>query len=374
MIYLDNAATTPPSPEAMKAAWPWLSSEFGNASSHHELGHRASVALQQSRETLANFLGCRSSEIVFTSGGTESDNLGIIGLALAYPRGRHIVTSPTEHEAVLASVDYLQRMHGFDVTYVAVDHTGSISLNELRAAMRSDTTLVTLMIGNNEVGTTHPIPEFSTIAHEFGALFHCDAVQGVGWTPINVKELGVDALSISGHKIHAPKGIGALYVNISLSIEPLIHGGGQEFGRRSGTENVAWAVALATAVTALAHVDKEKISVLRDNFIAGVLQSIPRARLTGHPTHRLAHVASFVFDGVSGESVLVALEERGVLCSSGSACAAGSDEPSHVLLAMGFDPDLAKTAVRFSFSHSTTSQELNKAQLILCEYFAGLNS
>ena len=369
MIYLDSAATTQISDVALKAAWPWLTSEFGNASSQHELGHRAAVALEQARQSVAQFLGARSGEIIFTSGGTESDNLGIIGLALANPRGRHVVTAETEHEAVLASVDYLQRVHDFEVSFVPVDDTGSINVADYRKALRTDTTLVTLMIGNNEVGTTHPIRDLTEIAHQFGALVHCDVVQGIGWLPIDVRDLGVDALSISGHKIHAPKGIGALYLKSPHAVEPLLHGGGQETGRRSGTENVAWAVALAAALNQLQATDTLATSKLRDEFISGVLSDIPRAHLTGHPTHRLAHIASFVFEGVSGESVIVALEEKGVLCSSGSACAAGRDEPSHVLLAMGFAPDLAKTAVRFSLSHDTTSDQLLQVRQILREYF-----
>ena len=370
MIYLDNAATTQTSPDVLKAAWPWLTTEFGNASSQHELGNRAADALQQSRETVGQFLGCRSSEVIFTSGGTESDNQGIIGLALANPRGRHIITSPTEHEAVLASVEYLQRVHGFDVTYLAVDDTGAISADHLQAALRPDTTLVTLMLGNNEVGTLHPIAEFCALSHEVGALFHCDAVQSVGWVPINVAELGIDALSISGHKVHAPKGIGALYLNHRLNIEPLIHGGGQELGRRSGTENIALSVALATALEQLVLNDADRVSAMRDRFISGVLEAIPQAQLTGHPTERMPHIASFVFKSVSGETVLVALEEKGILCSSGSACAAGSDEPSHVLVAMGYEPALAKTAVRFSFSHTTTQQDLDQTLVVLRDYFA----
>ena len=370
MIYLDNAATTPVSEKALKAAWPWLTVDFGNASSHHELGHRAAQALQEARGSIAEYLGCRSSEVIFTSGGTESDNLGIIGLALANPRGKHIVTAMTEHEAVLASVEFLRRVHGFHITYLPVDSCGVIEVDDLRSALRSDTTLVTLMLGNNEIGTTHPISEFAQVAHESGALFHCDAVQAVGWAPIKVNELGVDALSISGHKIHAPKGVGALFVKDRLDLEPLLHGGGQESGNRSGTENVAWAVALATAVTDLKSEGIEQTRRIRDGFIARVLSEIPRAKLTGHPTARLAQIASFVFEGVSGESVLVALEEKGIFCSSGSACSAGSDEPSHVLLALGINPDLAKTAVRFSFSHSTTEVELNETVEVLQRYFA----
>ena len=368
MIYLDNAATTPVSQVALKAAWPWLTSEFGNASSHHELGFHAAQALKHARGVVADYLGCKASEIIFTSGGTESDNLGIIGLALANPRGRHVITSPTEHQAVLESVDFLKRIHGFSVSYLPVDQHGRVSVDSLKDQLRSDTTLVSIMYGNNEIGTVQPIADLVQVTHEAGGLFHCDAVQAVGWAAIDVKTLGIDAMSISGHKIHAPKGVGALFVNDRVGVEPLLHGGGQEFGRRSGTENVAWAVALAEA---LGEIDTNQISrvvSLRDSFIEQVLNNIPQAKLTGHPEQRLPHIASFVFEGVSGESILVALEEKGIICSSGSACAAGSDEPSHVLMAIGISSDLAKSAVRFSLSHATSDDDLNRTFEVLADF------
>jgi cysteine desulfurase len=370
MIYLDHAATTPVHPEALKAAWPWLTNEFGNASSHHELGYRASAALEDARMRVARKLNCRTSEVTFTSGGTESDNLGIIGLALANPRGKHIVTAPTEHNAVIQAVDYLQRLHGFEVTFVPVDSQGNITAEGLRTALRAETTLVTLMVANNEVGTVHDLATLVPIAHESGALFHTDAVQVVDWQPIDVAELGVDALSISGHKFGAPKGSGALFTRGRLAIEPVIHGGGQEFGRRSGTENVAWAVALATALeqTNVRTEEKLRVANLRDEFIAQVLAISSKISLTGNPQARLANVASFVVEGVSGESMLLALEERGIICSSGSACAAGDDKPSHVLTAMGYVPDLALSALRFSLGHETTAEELQAACAALQDF------
>ena len=374
MIYLDNAATTPVRTEALQAAWPWLTNDFGNPSSTHELGNRASNALDSARERVAHWFGARGSEIIFTSGGTESDNLGIIGLALANPRGKHLVSAKTEHEAVLAAVEYLERVHEFEVTWLPLDDLGSIvdGVNGLVKVLRADSTLVSLMVGNNEIGTLHPIAELAEAAQSVGALFHTDAVQAVGWVDLSVTTLGVDALSISGHKFGAPKGSGALYLRGRTKVEPLIHGGGQEQDLRSGTENVAWAVALATALELLPPVEAEarRVAAMRDAFILQVLEAAPNALPTGHPTARLASIASFCFVGVSGESVLVELESRGVICSSGSACAAGSDEPSHVLVAIGVEPEVAQSAVRFSLSHETTEQELETAVVALSESLA----
>lgn len=381
MIYLDHAATTPVYPAALEAAWPYLTSEFGNASSSHELGHRASVALEDARARVAAFIGARASEVIFTSGGTESDNLGVIGLALANPRGKHIVSAKTEHEAVLESIGFLERVHGFEVTWLPVAQFGQISMDAVRDALRPDTTLVTLMLSNNEIGTRHPVAQIAEAAHEVGARMHTDAVQALGWLPVDVTALGVDALSISGHKVGAPKGVGALYLRSGVALEPLIHGGGQEFEARSGTENVAWAVAFATALDSLGDFDTitqlgDGTAELRDAFITDVLNTIPRAKLTGPPTvgttHRSPAIASFVFEGVSGEAVLLQLEERGVIVSSGSACAAGSDDPSHVLLACGFAPELAQTSVRFSLGHHTTAEDLRLATEALREALRAL--
>lgn len=370
MIYLDNAATTPVKPEALQAAWPWLTSEFGNPSSTHELGHRSSVALEDARSTVAKFFNARPAEVTFTSGGTESDNLAIIGLALSNPRGKHIVSARTEHEAVLAAIEFLERVHGFEATWLDLDEHGQV-LN-FESVLRKDTTLVTLMVANNEIGTLHPIAELAKATHQVGALFHTDAVQAVGWVDLDLQQLGVDAISISGHKFGAPKGSGVLLLRSGAHAEPLIHGGGQESGLRSGTENVAWAVAIATALKSIAPITKEskRVSDLRNEFISNVLAKLPNAKLTGHPTNRLPNIASFTLEGVSGEAVLLELERRGVIVSSGSACAAGSDEPSHVLLAIGIAAEVAQTAVRFSFSHETTAEDLNAAASALVESIA----
>jgi cysteine desulfurase len=380
MIYLDNASTTPVVPAALEAAWPWLTAEFGNPSSTHELGLRAKTALESARSRIASWLECPASDLVFTSGGTEGDNLAITGLALANPRGKHIVSAKTEHEAVLETLDYLERMHGFEITWLKVDHQGNIDLAELNKALRSDTSLVTLMLANNEIGTTHPLPQIIEAAHAVGALVHTDAVQAAGWLDLRVGKngsvvAGVDALTISGHKLGAPKGSGVAYIRGRLAVEPVLHGGGQEFGRRSGTENVAWAVALATAIDILPDVSMEitRVSALRDAFIAQVLTTVPQAQLTGNAVARHPAIASFTFEGLNGETLLLELEERGVIVSSGSACAAGSNDPSHVLISCGIEPDVAQTSVRFSLSHSTSAEELSTAAAALADAVANVS-
>lgn len=366
MLYLDAAATAPVRREALEAAWPYLTGAFGNPSSSHGMGEVAARALADARATIAGILSCRSSEIVFTSGGTEADNLAIKGIALAEPRGRHIVTAATEHEAVLGAADYLRRLHDFEVTFVDVDETGLVAADRLRAALRPDTTLVSVAFANNEIGTVQPISSLAAIAHRAGARIHTDAVQAAGWLDLDVRALDVDALSIAGHKVGTPRGIGLLYLRGGVPLEPLVHGGGQERGRRSGTENVAGAVALATALR-LAHEEQTAESAprdeaaLRDAFIEQVLTTVPGARLTGHATARLPAHASFVFSDSGGEAVLLELERRGVIVSSGSACAAGRDEPSHVLTAIGLSDAAARSAVRFSWSRSTTGEQLSAA-------------
>jgi len=363
VIYLDSAATTAVRREVLEAMWPYMTAEFGNPSSHHSLGEAAAQALKEARATIAQILGCRASEIIFTSGGTEADNLAIKGIALAAPRGRHIVTSAIEHEAVLESCDYLHRHHGFEITYLPVDRDGLIALDQATAAIRPDTTLCSIMLANNEVGAIQPIRELAEIAHAAGVPLHTDAVQAAGALDLNIGKLGVDALSLSGHKFGAPKGTGLLYLRGRLTIEPVLHGGGQERGRRSGTESVAGAVALAKGLQ-LAEASRpesaQRLSRLRDDFIAAVLSAVPTAILTGDPTQRLPGSTSFCFPGTSGEAVLLYLEQHEIICSSGSACAAGADRPSHVLLAMGLAPEVAQTAVRFTLSEGTTAEELNK--------------
>ncbi|WP_285247599.1 cysteine desulfurase family protein [Pseudarthrobacter sp. efr-133-R2A-89] len=368
MIFLDAAATTPVRREVLDAMWPYLAGGFGNPSSHHTLGEAAAAALAGARSAVAAVLGCRPGEVVFTSGGTEADNLAVKGIALARqaanPRLDRVVISAVEHPAVEESARYLERFHGFAVDVVPVDRSGLVSPDALAALLGPETALVSVMYANNEVGTVQPITALAELARGQGIPFHTDAVQAAGWLPLDAKALGVDAMSISGHKLGAPKGCGMLYVRSRTRLEPVVHGGGQERGRRSGTENVAGAVGLATALT-LAHArqqqQRERVAALRDRFIAAVLEAVPDAVLTGHPAERLPSVASFCFPGTSGESVLLELERRGVVCSSGSACAAGSDAPSPVLTALGFTAELAQTAVRFSFDSSVTPEELEEA-------------
>jgi cysteine desulfurase len=375
VIHLDAAATTPVRREVLEAMWPHLTGEFGNPSSHHALGDAAARALDGARRTVAEWFGCRPTELVFTSGGTEGANLAVKGLALGSPRGRHIVLSAVEHPAVVESVDHLRRLHGFDVTVVPVGGTGLVDPAAFTDALREDTTLATVMLANNEIGTVQPVAELAAIAHARGVPFHTDAVQAAGWLDLRLDVLGADAVSISGHKLGAPKGIGAVAVRGRHPLEPVLHGGGQERGRRSGTENVAFAVGLARAVE-LAEPGRaaavSRTTALRDDFIAEVLRRVDGAVLTGHPDARLPSVASFCFPGTSGEAVLLGLEERGVIVSSGSACAAGSDDPSPVLLALGLDPAVAQTAVRFTFTPATTAPDLAAAAAALEATLASL--
>jgi cysteine desulfurase len=368
MIFLDAAATTPVRREVLDAMWPYLTGEFGNPSSHHTLGEAAATALADARRTVAAVLGCRAGEVTFTAGGTEADNLAVKGIALARqaanPQLNRVVISAVEHPAVEESARYLERFHGFTVDVVPVDGTGQVTPEAFRKVLTPETAVASVMYANNEVGTVQPVARLAALAREPGIPFHTDAVQAAGWLPLDTKALGVDAMSLSGHKLGAPKGCGVLFVRGRTKLEPLIHGGGQERGRRSGTENVAGAVGLATALT-LAHAGQEeqrrRVTALRDTFINAVLTGVPGAVLTGHPAERLPSVASFCFPGTSGESVLLELERQGVVCSSGSACAAGSDAPSPVLTALGFAPEVAQTAVRFSFDATVAEADLAAA-------------
>ncbi|SDO84453.1 cysteine desulfurase [Microbacterium sp. ru370.1] len=354
-LYLDNAATTPVRPEVLEAMAPYLTRYFGNPSSRHEVGEAAASALDDARARVAAVLGMRTGDVTFTSGGTESNNAAIKGITLGSGR-KHLVTTAIEHESVLASAEYLTRLHGVAVTHAPIDDTGTLAPDALAASLRDDTALVSVGYANNEIGTVQDAAALAAVAHGRGVPLHLDAVQAAGWLPLS--GLGADAVTIAGHKIGAPKGTGILAVRGRLPFEPLLHGGGQERGRRSGTPDVAGAVALATALT-LAEAERAeeaaRVTALREAFIARVLALVPDGRVTGHPTRRLPGTASFVFPGTNGETVLLELERRGVVSSSGSACAAGSDEASHVLLAIGLDHDLARTAVRFTLPHGITA-------------------
>ncbi len=354
MLYLDHAATTPVRPEVLAAMHPHLTHRFGNASSRHTVGERAADALADARARVAAVVGMRAGDVVFTSGGTEADNLAIKGIAIAAAlrtgRPGHLVTSPIEHEAILASCAYLERVHGVALTRVPVGPDGRVDPASVAAALRPDTVLASIGYANNEIGT---VQDIEAIAQATGGIpLHVDAVQAAGWLPLAGTR--ADALSLAGHKIGAPQGTGALIVRGRIALEPLLHGGGQERGRRSGTEDVAGAVGFATALE-IAEAERiesaERVRAVTAAFIAAVLATVPAARLTGDPVHRLPGTASFTFAGTSGEAVLLGLERRGVVSSSGSACAAGDSDPSHVLLACGVAPDIALTAVRFTFGH-----------------------
>ncbi|MCS6568462.1 cysteine desulfurase [Curtobacterium flaccumfaciens pv. flaccumfaciens] len=361
MFYLDRAATTPVRREVLEAMWPYLTGVFGNPSSTHGVGDEAARGLTAARSAVAGVLGCRPAEVVFTTGGTEGANTAIKGIALAAPRGRHVVTSAIEHEAVLESCAYLARFHDFDVTVLPVGPDGRVDPAVLRAALRPDTTLVSIAHADNEIGTVQDVPALAAVAHEVGARFHTDAVQSAPWLPIGLGVLGVDALSLSGHKLGAPKGTGVLAVRAGVPLEPLLHGGGQERGRRSGTEDVAGAVAVATALGLAAETVRSgqgTTTTVRDAVLDGVLAAVPGAFVTGSREHRLPGHASFCFPGVNGETVLLELEQRDVVSSSGSACAAGSTEASHVLTALGIPEDVARTALRLTFDAALTSDDV----------------
>lgn len=398
-IDLDQSATTSVRRPVLEAMWPHLTGEYGNPSSAHSLGRRAKDALEDARARVAAVAGVRPAQVVFTSGGTEADNLAVIGLtlgAIAAGRGRHIIVGAIEHEAVLAAAGYLERWHGVRVDRLPVDNSGVLDVSALDALLGPETALVSAQHANNEVGTLQPLAELGILARTSGARLHVDAVQTAGWLPLDPArspELSTarpDAIAISGHKLGAPKGVGALILPTSAPIEPVIHGGGQERDRRSGTENVAGAVGLATALE-LAEADRaadraaeaptadpasaaSTTTARRNRFIARVRAAVPEARLTGHPERRLPGHASFVVEGIGGEPLLLGLDDRGVVCSSGSACAAGRDEPSPVLLAMGYEPDLARTALRFSFGPATTDAELDAAVHALAEAAADLRA
>ncbi|PZE68264.1 cysteine desulfurase family protein [Curtobacterium sp. MCBD17_021] len=363
MFYLDRAATTPVRREVLEAMWPYLTGTFGNPSSTHEVGDAAARGLAAARSVVAGALGARPGEVVFTSGGTEGANTAVKGIALAAPRGRHVVTSAIEHDAVLESCRYLERHHGFSLTVLPVTPDGTVTPEALRAALRPDTTLVSVAHADNEIGTVQDVRALAEVAHAVGARFHTDAVQSAPWSPVGLDVLGVDAVSVSGHKLGATKGTGALAVRAGVALEPLLHGGGQERGRRSGTEDVAGAVGLAAAWGSLLagrDAAAAQATAVREIVVAGVLARVPGAVLTGSRDRRLPGHASFCFPGVHGETVLLELERRDVVSSSGSACAAGSTEASHVLTALGLPEDVARSAVRLTFDETLSGDDADQ--------------
>lgn len=368
-IYLDYAATTPLRPEVRDAMEPFLSAGgFGNPSSLHTDGQQAKRALDTARDILANALGCRFSEISFTSGGTESDNAALVGVLLANKsRGNHLVTTQIEHEAVTETARFLETL-GFRVTYLPVDEFGTVSPQSVAEALTDETILVSVMHANNEVGTVQPLREIAGIVHACGALLHTDAVQTFGLLPVTVGALGADLLTLSAHKIYGPKGIGALYVRSGIAIEPLLHGGGQERERRSGTENVAAVAGFGEAVRLLLPeraAEAERLTALRDRLWTGLSQRIPSVVLNGHPTNRLPNNLNFSLPGLDAETLLLSLDRAGVSASSGSACTSGSIEPSHVLSAMGLPNARLKSALRLTLGRGTTAEEIDRTVEIL---------
>lgn len=361
-IYADNAATTKVSKRALAAALPYFTEQYGNASSIYSLGMNAAKAVLKARNQVATALGAKPGEIYFTSGGSEADNWAIKAAAeIGAKNGKkHIITSVFEHHAVLHVCEYLEK-HGYEITYVPINDKGLVNPEDVKNAIREDTALVTIMYANNEIGTIQPIKEIAAICKEKKVLFHTDAVQAVGHIAIDVKDLGVDMLSLSGHKIHAPKGVGALYVRTGLSIPNLIHGGAQERTKRAGTENVPSIVALGEAITEayenLAE-KQEKTEKMRDKLI-NELTKIKESRLNGDMEHRLPGNVNISFRGIEGESLLLMLDLEGICASSGSACTSGSLDPSHVLLALGLDHATAHGSLRLSINEETTDEDID---------------
>ena len=362
MIYLDNAATTKTAPEVVDAMLPYFSEYYGNASTIYSLGAESKKAMDHARQTIADSLGAKPEEIYFTAGGSESDNWALKATAEAYAsKGKHIITTKIEHHAILHTCEYLEK-RGFEITYLNVDRDGLISLDELKAAIRPDTILISVMFANNEIGTIEPIAEIGEIAKEHGVLFHTDAVQAYAQVPINVDEMHIDMLSASGHKLNGPKGIGFFYIRKGVKIRSFVHGGAQERSRRAGTENIPGIVGLGAAVErAMRIMDTKtrKESELRDYLIGRLENEIPHCWLNGHRTKRLPNNINFSFLFIEGESMLIMLDMKGICASSGSACTSGSLDPSHVLLAIGLKHEEAHGSLRLTLSEESTKEEMD---------------
>lgn len=362
MIYLDNAATTKTAPEVVDAMLPYFSEYYGNASTIYSLGAESKKAMDHARQTIADSLGAKSEEIYFTAGGSESDNWALKATAEAYAsKGKHIITTKIEHHAILHTCEYLEK-RGFEITYLNVDRDGLISLDELKAAIRPDTILISVMFANNEIGTIEPIAEIGEIAKEHGVLFHTDAVQAYAQVPINVDEMHIDMLSASGHKLNGPKGIGFLYIRKGVKIRSFVHGGAQERSRRAGTENIPGIVGLGAAVERAMRIMDSKTRKeieLRDYLIGRLESEIPHCWLNGHRTKRLPNNINFSFLFIEGESMLIMLDMKGICASSGSACTSGSLDPSHVLLAIGLKHEEAHGSLRLTLSEDSTKEEMD---------------
>ena len=367
-IYLDHAATTPMHPEVVKAMLPYFTDAFGNPSTIYSYGQEAKGAIEEARAKVAEFIGARGEEIIFTSGGTEADNFALKGVAYANEhKGDHIITTSIEHHAVVESCKFLER-RGFKVTYLPVDGHGLVDPDDVRKAITDKTILISVMHASNEVGTIEPIGEIGKIAKEAGICFHTDAVQTVGHIPVNVDELKVDLLSISGHKFYGPKGAGALYVRKGTKLLSLVHGGEQERGRRAGTENVPAIVGLGKAVELAGQEmgkEAERLAYLRDKLIEGLGEKIDHIRLNGHPAKRLPNNVNVSVDFVEGESILLNLDLEGICASTGSACSSSSLEPSHVLLALGLSPEQAHGSLRFTFGRENTEEDIERVLEVL---------
>lgn len=364
-VYFDYNATTPMDPAVLDVMLPFLKETWGNPSSVHRVGRRARALLDQARDRAANVLGCKPAELVFTSGGTESANLAILGTARALKKkGKHIVTTQIEHHAVLHACEYLQRKEGFEVTFLPVDHTGRVSPQDLVKAFRDDTILVSVMAANNEIGTLQPVAELGALCREHGVLFHTDAVQCFGKEPFqDIHQFNADLVSICAHKIHGPKGAGALYIKSPLHPDPLLLGGAHENERRAGTENVAGSIGLVAALERFIRepvFNREHLWPLTERLITAS-ESWGGARFIGSREHRLANTAAFVVKGADSIALLAGLDLEGICASSGSACSAGSLEPSHVVRAMGVEPELSNSLIRFSLGRGTTSSEIEYA-------------
>jgi cysteine desulfurase len=380
-VYLDNNATTPVLPEVLEAMQPYFGEHFGNASSIHHHGQETRAAVERARESVAALLGCRASEVVFTSGGTEGDNLAIFGLARA---GDHVITSTIEHHAVLNACKHLAKdcgkypeMPGCEVTYVPVDDRGLIDPADVKRAIRSNTKLITIMFANNETGVVQTVSEIGKIAAEADIYFHTDAVQAAGKIPIDVNEIGCDLLTVSGHKLHGPQGAGALFVRKGTQLEPMLHGGSHERSRRAGTENVPGIVGLGKAAelasAGFEREDDAKMAAARDQLERGLLQ-IEAAGLNGDGAPRVPNTTSIYFDGIEGEALVIALDLKGLAVSTGAACSSGAIEPSHVLTAMGMSRDRAKASIRFSLGKQNTAEDVDFALGLIPEVVARLRA
>jgi cysteine desulfurase len=371
-VYLDNNATTPLLPEVFEAMRPYFGEQFGNASSIHSYGQETRAAVEDARDSVAALIGARASEIVFTSGGTEGDNLALAGLVAA---GDHVVTSMIEHHAVLQAAKHLEEI-GCELTFLPVDGHGSVDPDDVKRALRPNTRLISIMMANNETGILQPVEEIGKIAAEAGVYFHTDAVQAAAKIPIDVKRIGCHALTISAHKLHGPQGVGALYVKKGIKLKPLFYGGRHERSRRAGTENVAGIVGLGQAAqiakAGLDRGDDKKMTALRDKLEQGVLHQVEEAIVNGGGAPRVPNTTNVRFDYVEGESLVIALDLKGLAVSTGAACSSGAIEPSHVLLAMGLRPDQARASVRFSLGKQTTEEDIDFALALVPQTVARL--